>query len=145
MVDGENQVIEIDETTTSPISPIDEVPSGFDSTDSGSSILQNDAEKDIGVTGKEEQNTILLDKLRTAIRSGDKTIHFAIDGDESSGQRSRRPKFDRTSDNTLSAIKSLREETEKSNKNFLMSVFSRVNGGKRKRRHTKYILNRRSR
>ena len=147
MVDGENQLIEIDETTITPIQlnprpliPLD--PSDdFDGIDGDSLIPENGIEKDIELT-EQQGTTILLDKLRTAIRAGDKTIHFTIDDeDESSGQRSRRPKFEQTSDNTLSAIRTLREETEESNKNFLMSVFSRVNG-KRRRRHTNYLLNR---
>ena len=49
--------------------------------------------------------------------------------------QNRRPKFRKSDKETLPFIKSLRIETEKSNKKFLKSVFSRVNGDVNRRRH----------
>ena len=135
VVDGVDQVVEVGETTTSSsISSTNLVSFDFDVTTT--TTEKNENGDDIELSERESTSTVLIDKLRTSVRSGDKSIHFRVDEDESNGQRSRRPKSDSRGDNTLSAIRDLREETERSNKNFLMSVFSRVNGGKRKRRNT---------
>ena len=89
----------------------------------------------------------MLDKLRTAIRSGDKSVLFTIGNENSNLQQSRRPKFRKSNDETLAFIQNLRKETEKNNKNFLMTVFSRVNGDvnrKRRKRETNYVVNRKT-
>ena len=145
-VEEEDHVIEIDDTTIPTIDL-----NGIESSSINGKETELLPPKEDIVEEKEiksqDDSSVLLDKLRTAIRSGDKTVLFTIDkGEDTAGHQSRHPKFERTSDDTLSAIKALREETEKSNKNFLMSVFSRVNGGahSRKRRHSNYLLNRNS-
>ena len=72
---------------------------------------------------------------------------FSVDNEKSQFQQNRRPKFTQSSEDTLTFIKNLRKETEKSNMNFLMSVFSRVNGdvnGKRRKRNTKYMIRRKA-
>ena len=138
VVEDKNQVIEVDDSTASPTVSTDVDSSTNDGTEIESAIPNDGDEKSI----KQEASSLLLDKLRTAIRSGDKTVLFTINVENTKGQRSRRPKFKNTRDDTLSAIQTLREETEKRNKNFLMSVFSRVNGNSnsRRRRHSNHLI-----
>ena len=144
-VEEENHVIEIDVTTIPTISLNGIESSNTNVKETEPLTPKENAEENVEIKSQDE-SSVFLDKLRTAIRSGDKTVLFTIDkGEDIAGHRSRHPKFERNSDATLSAIKALREETEASNKNFLMSVFSRVNGGEadtRKRRHSNYLLNR---
>ena len=144
-VEDADQVVEIDENTKTPT-----VNSGKnDNTISGDKNVDSIDTKDKSTEDESTTTTartpILLDKLRTAIRSGDKSVLFSVDNRKSQLQQNRRPKFTKSSEDTLTFIKNLRKETEKSNKNFLMSVFSRVNGdvnGKRRKRNAKYKMRR---
>ena len=142
LLEGADQVIEVDKTTTHK-TPHSTTTSTHDP------VLENtDEESNEKELTSERTTAVLLDRLRQAIRQGDKTVHFTFDdggSSSSNNQRSRRPKFDNTSsDDMESLIKDLREETENNNKKFLLSVFRRVNGdvGKRKRRYINYKLHR---
>ena len=147
VVEDANQVLETNENTESSTAG----PNTIDTDDSESKIAVSNNPKDDSTEHKAETTTvktpILLDKLRTAIRSGDKSVLFTIGNENSNLQQSRRPKFRKSNDETLAFIQNLRKETEKNNKNFLMTVFSRVNGDvnrKRRKRETNYVVNRKT-
>lgn len=144
-VEDADQVVEIDENTPLPTVNTGKNDDTISKTKNGDSIDAKDKSTEDESTTTTARTPILLDKLRTAIRSGDKSVLFSVDNERSKLQQNRRPKFTQSSEDTLTFIKNLRKETEKSNKNFLMSVFSRVNGdvnGKRRKRNTKYMIRR---
>ena len=128
-VEDADQVIEIDENTPIPTVNRERNDDTFSKAKNPDSIDTKDkSTEDESTTTTTARTPILLDKLRTAIRSGDKSVLFSVDNEKSQLQQNRRPKFTQSSEDTLTFIKNLRKETEKSNMNFLMSVFSRVNG-----------------
>ena len=146
-VEDADQVIEIDENTTIPTVKSGENDITISKVKNVDSIDTRDKSTEDDSTTATASTPILLDKLRTAIRSGDKSVLFSVDNEKSQPQQNRRPKFTQSSEDTLTFIKNLRKETEKSNKNFLMSVFSRVNGdvnGKRRKRNTKNMIRRKA-
>ena len=139
VVEDANQVLETDENTErSPVDPNTIDTDDSESKNAGESKAKDDSIEDEAVTTT-VKTPILLDKLRSAIRSGDKSVLFTIGNESSNPQQNRRPKFTQNGEDTLAFIKNLRRETEKRNTNFLMSVFTRVNGDantKRRRRDT---------
>ena len=146
-VEGADQIVETDENTTIPTND----PNTLDTANTESTIVEpstfNDESVEVDTATTTIKTPILLDKLRTAIRSGDKSVLFSVDNEKSKAQQNRRPKFTENNEDTLAFIKSLRKETEKSNKNFLMSVFTRVNGDvnrRRRRRDTMFIISRKT-
>ena len=147
-VEDADQVIEIDENTPIPTVNRGKNDDAFSKAKNPDSIHTKDkSTEDESTTTTTARTPILLDKLRTAIRSGDKSVLFSVDNENSQLQQNRRPKFTQSSEDTLTFIKNLRKETEKSNMSFLMSVFSRVNGdvnGKRRKRNTKNMIRRKA-
>lgn len=146
-VEDADQIVETDENTTIPTVNQRTNENIITETKNKDLIEIEDNSTEDQSTTTTTRTPILLDKLRTAIRSGDKSVLFSIDSEKSNLQQNRRPKFTQSNEDTLTFIKNLRKETEKSNKNFLMSVFSRVNGdvnGKRRKRQTNFIIRRKA-
>ena len=144
IVDGKNQILEEDTTTVSTISSTDLQRSN----NNVNNVAMNPTPIK-GATTEEiptrKEPSVLLDKLRTSTRSGDKTVTFATNNNNPDTQRSRKPKFERAGSASLKVIENLRQETERRNRNFLMSVFSRVNGNEhttRELRHARTLIKR---
>ena len=144
IVDGKNQIQEEDTTTMTTIAPTDLQPSNHNANNVAISSTPSKGATKEGIPTRKEPS-ILLDKLRTSTRSGDKTVTFATKNNNPDTQRSRKPKFERAGSASLKVIENLRQETERRNRNFLMSVFSRVNGNEhttRELRHARTLIKR---
>ena len=144
IVNGKNQIQEKDTTTVSTIAPTDLKPSNHNVNNVAISPTPSKGATKEGIPTRKEPS-VLLDKLRTSTRSGDKTVTFATKNNNPDTQRSRKPKFERAGSANLKVIENLRQETERRNRNFLMSVFSRVNGNEhttRELRHARVLIKR---
>ena len=143
-VDGKNQILEEDTTKVSTITPTDLQPSNNNVNNVAISPTPSKGATTEGIPTRKDPS-VLLDKLRTSTRSGDKTVTFATKNNNPDTQRSRKPKFERAGSASLKVIENLRQETERRNRNFLMSVFSRVNGNEhttRELRHARTLIKR---
>ena len=144
IVDGKNQIQEEDTTTITTIAATDLQPSNHNANNVAISSTPSKGATKEGIPTRKEPS-VLLDKLRTSTRSGDKTVTFATKNNNRDTQRSRNPKFERAGSASLKVIENLRQETERRNRNFLMSVFSRVNGNEhttRELRHARTLIKR---
>ena len=144
IVDGKNQIQEEDTTTITTIAPTDLQPSNHNANNVAISSTPSKGATKEGIPTRKDPS-VLLDKLRTSTRSGDKTVTFATKNNNPDTQRSRKPKFERAGSASLKVIENLRQETERRNRNFLMSVFSRVNGNEhttRELRHARTLIKR---
>ena len=144
IVDGKNQILEEDTTIVSTIAPTNLQPSNHNVNNVAISPTPSKGATTEGIPTRKEPS-VLLDKLRTSTRSGDKTVTFATKNNNPDTQRSRNPKFERAGSASLKVIENLRQETERRNRNFLMSVFSRVNGNEhttRELRHARTLIKR---
>ena len=144
IVDGKNKILEEDTTTVSTIAPVDLQPSNNNVNNVAISPTPSKGATTEGIPTSKEPS-VLLDKLRTSTRSGDKTVTFTTKNNNPDTQRSRKPKFERAGSASLKVIENLRQETERRNRNFLMSVFSRVNGNEhttRELRHARTLIKR---
>ena len=137
-VDGKNQILEEDTTIVSTIAPTNLQPSNHNVNNVAISPTPSKGATTEGIPTRKEPS-VLLDKLRTSTRSGDKTVTFATKNNNPDTQRSRKPKFERAGSASLKVIENLRQETERRNRNFLMSVFSRVNGNEHRTRELRHV------
>ena len=142
--DGKNPILEEDTITVSTISSTDLQPSNNNVNNVAMNPTPIKGATTVEIPTRKEPS-VLLDKLRTSTRSGDKTVTFATNNNNPDTQRSRKPKFERAGSASLKVIENLRQETERRNRNFLMSVFSRVNGNEhttRELRHARTLIKR---
>ena len=84
----------------------------------------SDATLEITTTPSSVNHVVDISAIRNAIRSGDRTQVFSSSSNIDDNKKPREPKVQ---ENTMD-VRRLRQETDLANREFLLSVFQRVNG-----------------